>query len=197
MPAHSLVIAVTSGTETALMVFYPLPSVPLLALVVIGMPISAAMSKRPLSTSSRPPARYLSLESLPDLPPLVPTSIAGRPDLASHFSWLPTTTLFSSGCLCTSSWFPNPSFWARLGLASCFSRLPSPTLLSRLWLVSCLWAEKCYLRTFSVFCLLSPLLLHGTLRFCNSLLVWPRRGFLSAWKFFFLHDSLLPLELPS
>ena len=96
MPAHSLVIAATSGTETALMVFYPLPSVPLLALVMIGMPISAAMSKRPLSTSSWPPAHYLSLESLPDLPPLVPTSIAGRPDLASHFSWLPTKSIKSA-----------------------------------------------------------------------------------------------------
>ena len=197
MPAHSLVIAATSGTETTLVVFYLLPSAPLLALAVIRISISSAMSKRPLSTSSRPPACYLSLGSLQELPPLVPTSIAGRPDLASHFSWLPTTTLFSGGCLCASSWFPNCSFWARLGLASCFSRLPSPTLLSRLWFISCLWAEKCCLRTFYVFCLLSPALLHGTLRFCNSLLVWPRMGFLSAWKFFFLHDSLFPLEHPS
>ena len=91
----------------------------------------------------------------------------------------------------------GPNLSIRPGLASHFSRLPSPTLLSGLWIVSCLWAEKCCLRTFSVFCLLSLPLLQCTLRFCNSLLVWPVRGFLSAWKFFFLHDSLLPLEQPS
>lgn len=191
MPAHSLVAAASSGTETALVV------------------LSAAFGASPgfdcgrhvhFCSHAKEASEHMLIASSPLLLPGIfagaSTSGPSRPGLARHFSWLPTRPLRWM-LVSLFSRFPDPSFWARLGLASHFSRLPSPTLLSGLWLVSCLWAEKWCLRTFSEFCLLSLPLLHGTLRFCNSLLVWPVRGFPSAWKFFFLHDSLLPLEQPS
>ena len=160
MPAHSLVVAATSGTETALVV------------------LSAAFGTSPGFGCGR------------------------HVHFCSHIKEASEHILMASSPLPLPGIFAGastsgPNLSIRPGLASHFSRLPSPTLLSGLWIVSCLWAEKCCLRTFSVFCLLSLPLLKCTLRFCNSLLVWPVRGFLSAWKFFFLHDSLLPLEQPS
>lgn len=195
MAAHSLMVAATSGTETALVVssaaFGASPGFGCGRHVHFCSHVKEASEHILMASSPLPLPGIFAGASTSG------ASLYSRPGLARHFSWLlPPPSSQVDACV-PLFLFPDPSFWARLGLASHFSRLPSPTLLSGLWLVSCLWAEKCCLRTFSVFCLLSLPLLHGTLRFCDSLLVWPVRRFPSAWKFFFLHYSLLPLEQPS
>ena len=175
MPALCLVVAVTYGIRTRLVLFCPLSLAPLLALAVIDKSVSV-------------PHWSISAHSHCHQPTTSPWDLC-----QSFWPWsysLLQVELARVRLMWCFSQLLAPSFWAGLGLVSHFSWLPASTLWSGLRLVICLWAEKC-----SFLCILpSGLpLLHGSLRFCSSLLVPPVREFPSAWKLFLLHDSLPPL----
>ena len=68
--------------------------------------------------------------------------------------------------------------------------------------MSCLWTEKCCLEAplisvVNFLCALpsESLLLHGTLRFCSSPLVWPV-GCVCVWGGFYCLETFPPFQLP-
>ena len=116
-------VAETSGIKTASVVFYSLPLAPLWVLAVVVMCISAAMLKQLsqhilVATSPLPLPEIFAGASTPS-----PT-LCCRPKLASHFSQLPTPTLWSGLKFVSSLWVEEVVFCSFL----CILPFESPLL---------------------------------------------------------------------